>query len=639
MVLALIAAILCPSCERYLDIAPDQGITDKDVYKNFDSYRGFMDNAYNDLDQWFAYGGYGNSLNHIGTISDELASLYNSTAAAVVNSGNWSGKNIKHMEIGNDLATRTSIARAYEGMRIANRTIADINKVNGITPEQKNELLGQAYFLRAWFYFQLITRYGGMPVLDKYYSGEGDEDKPRKTYHGSHDWMITDIDKAIELLPDAWDDLNTGRPAKISAMAFKEMAQLYDASPLMQNGLDNIVDMGYDRNRCSVAAKSAYDVIRYLDSHPELGYRLASKEEYRNIFYWTYPPYTHPEYLWYNRIQHAPGAGSTNKNDAFIRMMRAFWLPGVYSHGTGNDACAYCAPTQNMVDMFEKRGDDGQFWPITHPNAGYDPQNPYADRDPRFTNNILYPGEKWGSKPKEGDSSEESPMYITLYEKGELYNEAKNTSSTKKRQISGYMCKKFLWEGADQYKWLYSKYRVITCFIRIAQVYLDFAEASFEATLDPYAKVEGCGMSALDALNVIRNRAGIGDLPAALAGDNDYFREALRRERCVELMFENHRWNDLRRWMEAEEVFKGNYPIKGMLAKPQAGTYDRIEDPGNPGKFIVDELTYGNDRMKFTYQVVDMIPEQRVFQKRNYWYPFSMLEIASMNNLQQNPGW
>ena len=65
-----------------------------------------------------------------------------------------------------------------------------------LTPEQKNEILGQAYFYRSWFYFQIIKRYGGMPIIDKVFEG-GDDDIPRVTYHESHDWMMEDIQKAI----------------------------------------------------------------------------------------------------------------------------------------------------------------------------------------------------------------------------------------------------------------------------------------------------------------------------------------------------------------------------------------------------------------------------------------------------------
>lgn len=89
-----------------------------------------------------------------------------------------------------------------------------------------------------------------------------------------------------------------------------------------------------------------------------------------------------------------------------------------------------------------------------------------------------------------------------------MYKTVVNNNFTNKRQQTGYLCKKFIWEGEDQWKKLYGLNRVITVFIRVSQVYLDLAEASFEATGSATAKVEGCDYSALEALNVIRNRIG-----------------------------------------------------------------------------------------------------------------------------------
>ena len=96
----------------------------------------------------------------------------------------------------------------------------------------------------------------------------------------------------------------------------------------------------------------------------------------------------------------------------------------------------------------------------------------------------------------------------------------------------------------------------------MSQVYLDLAEASFEATGSAMAKVEGCDYSALEAMNVIRNRIGIGNVPDVIYNDEKSFRQAIRRERAVELMFEDHRWWDIRRWMIAHELFSNNIRLK-----------------------------------------------------------------------------
>lgn len=617
-ILALGILNVFSGCEDFLDKSPNMGLSEDDVYKDYASMRGFMDRAYNFLDNFHSYQNCNNGRTHIGAISDEFASLYNSTESKVVNSGNWLSKEGTDFEIGNGSnGNGTSIWKAYKGLRIVNRVIRDIDLVPGLTDGQRNELLGQSHFLRGWFYFQLIKRYGGMPVFDQLFVGDGDEDLPRKTYHESHDWMMTDIEKAVTMLPDVWDDNNTGRPNKVAAMAFKSMAQLYDASPLMQNDLASVQVMGYDKERAKLAAKSANDVLKYIKNHPETENRLMSKEEYTDIFYWKVPPYTQPEYLWYNRKQNTPGA-NYNANEGFTRYVRAFWLSSEYAQGTGNDAASYNAPTQNMVDLYEKEGDDGFYYPIAHPNAKYDVQKPYEKRDPRFYNNILYPGNKWGA------NASGAAQYITTYVDGNMYKTVVNNNFTNKRQQTGYLCKKFIWEGEDQWKKLYGFNRVITVFIRVSQVYLDLAEASFEATGSATAKVEGCDYSALDAINVIRNRIGIGNVPAAIYNDEEAFRQAIRRERAVELMFEDHRWWDIRRWMIAHTLFAEQYPIKGIQATPKNANHANVKDKST---------------LEFTFRVIDVVPEERVFEMKNYWYPFSMNDAASLNNLTQNPGW
>ena len=282
--IALCAIGLLVSCEDFLDKSPDMGLDENDIYRDFSTMRGFMDNAYNYLENFHSFESYYNSRTYLDAISDELASICNFSRAIPVNSGNWLSNEIKMMEIGvNSVKDQgsTTIWKSYKGLRIVNRVISDIDKVMNLSESERSQLLGQAYFLRAWFYFQLITRYGGMPKFDKLFVGDGDEDLPRMTYHQSHEWMMSDIENAILMLPDTWNDANMGRPTRIAALAFKAKAQLYDASPLMQNGLDKTEVMSYDKERAKIAAKSADYLIQYLESHPEFGYGLLPKEKYR----------------------------------------------------------------------------------------------------------------------------------------------------------------------------------------------------------------------------------------------------------------------------------------------------------------------------------------------------------------------
>jgi hypothetical protein len=290
------------------------------------------------------------------------------------------------------------------------------------------------------------------------------------------------------------------------------------------------------------------------------------------------------------------------------------------------DASSYQAPTQNMVDMFDVKGPDGVYYPIDHPSAGFDPVSaPFKDRDPRFYNNIIVPGEHFGSL------ANGNPYYFPLYEGSRETEEIKTNVYISSRQMTGYVCKKFIWPQALNFGnpgpattgWVMNKY--LTVYIRYSQVYLDFAEASFEATGSATQVVDGCGMSALDAINIVRARVGVTPLPADIASDPAKFRAAYRRERAVELMFENHRWWDIRRWMIAHTMFSPavSNPIRGMQAFPPAGH-----------ESVADKST-----LDFTYTYRNLDRETRNFTMRNYWYPFTIADASSVPDFIQNPEW
>ena len=248
---------------------------------------------------------------------------------------------------------------------------------------------------------------------------------------------------------------------------------------------------------------------------------------------------------------------------------------------------------------------------------------------PRFSNHILIPGDTWGTY------ASGKPYYIRLWRGCTAYNNYGSSKHTNGRQLSGFMCRKFLWPEAnyrhDQTLGTTKPFLqkiAQTVFIRATQLYLDFAEASFEATGSATAKVEDCGMTAEEALNTIRNRIGVTDIPSDIVSDPEKFREAYRRERGVELMFENHRWWDVRRWMIMHTLFNEPYPIKGVYFDP-VGSYEDSAD----GKS-------GTRPASFTYTVFDMEKEIRGFSNmRNYWYPLPQHDVDALHNLQQNPGW
>ena len=609
------------SCEKYLDRSPDDGLSESDIYKDYNSLLGFMDRIFqneNILIYTYAINSYSNGYTTVGNLSDEVVSVRNSDPSKFVNAGNWLKNAGTNFEVGSKSDgshMKSAISRAYTGLRIVNRVINGIDNVSNLTSEQRANLLGQAHFLRAYFYFELIKRYGGMPKFDQLWGAADNFDLPRMTYQESNDWMQTDIDKAIELLPISWPDEQHGRPDRVSAMALKSMTQLYAASPLMQNDLTMIEDNGYGREKAAEAARAAQAAIDAIESHSY--YRLMNHDEYRSIQIMPNSnQFAQPEHLWFLRCHPANWS-------AFVR---AQWLTQPYDDKTGAEGTPYNAPTQNMVDMFERKGADGKYYPITDPRSGYEAvkySDPYSDRDPRLSNNILVPGEQWG-KNQQGEL-----YYVTTYSGG--YSEYFITTNqfTNASQQTGYMCKKFIWPEASIPLFGsagFQQNRLVSVYIRAAQIYLDMAEASYEATGSPDVLVEGCTMTARQALNKIRVRAGIGELP-----DGVDFREAYRRERAVELMIEGHRWYDIRRWMIAEDLFKDPYPLKGVKAIPINHNYTAAQ--------LKSEAACKYKFEEFTYEYVNVTTAERKFNRRNYWYPFPMDEVAALDNLIQNPGW
>lgn len=591
------------SCEDYLDIDVELEISEDDVFDTYDNAEGYLDNCYNALNDYSRYNVQNQQRGHISTISDEAMGTYPwSNLVSVFNTGSWLDQT-SCAEIGTTSANIGKfngrvIPNAFYCIRIANKLLENVPDMD-ITDDEKDLLMGQAYFMRSWYYFEIIRRWGGMFIMDQSYDSDDVLDLERLTYSESSEWLIEGLDLAIELLPDEWDDAEKGRADKVAAMAVKSMAALYAASPLMQNGIYTITDQDYSMEWSELAAKYAAEVLDYIDAtipdRQVTGEDMDAEEQmenYQSIFY-HYPEYVGAEDLWY-----VNSTGMGRGTD-----IRIHWQNMRFSGATGNWGWAKTCPSQNLVDMFEFA--DGTVFDWDNEEHV---ENIYVNRDPRFYNNILYPNCPWGT-----DSSNDS-LYIETYTGGQDLNDNYYYSIP-----TGYMCKKWWWESYNKYSSsTASSYYYNGVFIRTTQIWLDLAEAMNEA-YGPNSDPDGLGYTAVEALNKVRNRVGMPDVADEYTASKDDLRDRIRNERGVELMLENHRWFDIRRWMIAEEVFSDTYPIKGVTADIVSGT--------------------NNSDYVFSYEQKDVTDAVRVFETRNYWYPVDYDATTQYENFKQNYGW
>jgi hypothetical protein len=309
----------------------------------------------------------------------------------------------------------------------------------------------------------------------------------------------------------------------------------------------------------AAAAKDVMDLNKFslvtdLNANPAENYRLLFLE----------PPTTSEDIF-----------SREYKNTSPSMAMERMNAPNGYGGWGGN------CPMQNLVDDYEMENG----LPIGDPASNYDPQDPYTDRDPRFYATILYNGAPYRGRQVETflPGGKDSPDGVEPW----------NTSPT------GYYLRKFLkesitledWNNMGTASWRYFRY---------AEILLNYAEAQNEAV--------GPDQSVYDAINAIRSRAGMPDLPAGLSPDE--MRERIRNERRIELAYEEHRYFDVRRWLIAEDV--ENAPAQGIsITKNGNGT--------------------------LTYQTKVALGEKN-FQPQHYWFPIPIEEVnASDGAIEQNP--
>ena len=565
-----------------------------------------------------------------------------------------------------------SYFRCYEGIRQTSIFINNIDGNEDLTQEEITDMKGQARFLRAYFYWLLLRKYGPVPIvpdpiaIDETYEGMS---VGRSTYDEVAEYISSEMVQAAKELPDSRDNLNIARPTRGAALAVRAKALLYAASPINNPGgpadgdpsetfPDFVDDQGrqvlnqtYDESRWARAAAAAKDVIDlgvyklYTASYktkgddvypatidPPYHAEYSTKdfpdgwadidpfESYRAVFNGDLYASENPELIFTrgtNSIddgikslvlhQLPSNAGGDNNHGLTIKQVDAYGMAdgSAFDYETFLDTCA-----ADKRFVTEEEYNRGECKPL-HPGVWKE----YANREPRFYASVGFCGAVW---PCSSARDAEYKNLQVWYYRGDQNNGYKNGSDH--WQPTGIGMMKFV-SPKDCNTNDGTVYPKVDIPLRYADILLMFAEAMNELTA-PHTVTTWDGetytmqrdpQAMSDAVKQVRLRAGVPDYDPATYADADQLREHLKHERQVELLGENQRYFDLRRWKdapvkEAEQIYGCNIWMTEAKAER---FYERIR---------VENL-------------------QTAFSRKMYFWPIHYDELKNNLKMTQAPGW
>lgn len=606
------------SCKQdFLDTQPLDKISSEATWKDGALSEAFLYNVYS----YLGYGGFEEQA--LAALTDEAMFTHAGRNINTFNEGSESPANLAWFSSTYEWNTM------YLAIRQANIALENLPTSTFPDNTLRDRLTGEAHFLRAYYYQQLLRFYGGVPLIDKPYGLNEDYTIARSSYDDCVKFIVADLDKAAQLLDGKAE--TPGRASKLAAMALKSRVLLYAASDLHDgataksksgtlNSYGNIELVAYnsgDRRARWQAAKDAAKAV--LDAGA--GYKLdlaapASPEEGRN-----------------NYVAIAMGGKSKAADPGgaveliFQRTHTAAytaednWPLGGIHYGINNGPNGYHnwagnTPIQQLVDDYEMM--DGSRFDWNNPAQAADP---YTGRDPRFYATVMYDGASWKPRPSDVAAIDPANQIQTGY-----YDDGKggviNGIDTRESPIEN-------WNGSRTHYYTrkfidldpalpdnQSSAQVIPWpFIRYTEVILNYAEACIELGEDAEAR---------NWLNKIRYRAGM----PAITESGAALKDRYRNERRVELAYEEHRYHDARRWMIAPTTLGRGIKAINVTAKLK------------PGKSALVPYRYDKSVYDYTYTVEDNTSnETRTWVDKMYFRPISRDEVNRNDKLIQNPGY
>jgi hypothetical protein len=523
IIICLIALItLSIGCKKDpLNITPDGRITLEDVFKNEKQTEAFLNTVYGNIPsyfykyQFFSYleGCTDNCAD--ADVGNEGSNIANNWIAGALTPSNnplqlaGQGGGINHYNT------------FWSGIYNANVFLANVATANIPIETNRDRFKGEAQLLRAFYYLELIKQYGALPIIDKPFGATFDYTAlKRPTFQQCVDFIVKDCDAAIanpQLPMRITEEGERGRFTKAVAYAIKSEALLYNASPLW--------NPSNDQAKWQAASTGSQVALTALTNGG--GYQLYSN--YEEYFYSTSDMSANPRdrETIFEIKDGSPGT---------FTIINA--IPGqnpIFKVGS--------TPTQEMVDSYDMQAtglpaiagysDENHLNPIVNNASGYDPNNPYVGRDPRFYASVWYNGARYSK-------FNGAPYDLQIYKGGN--QQVLKTPPSRQNTHTGYYLRKYLNQtiptgSGSAARW--KKYH-------LAEIYLNLAEAENEAN--------GPTNIAYAAVNAIRARAVMPNMTPGLSKDE--FRTRIRNERRVELFMEEHRFWDVRRWKILDKTDK-----------------------------------------------------------------------------------
>jgi len=646
------------SCKDWLEKDPESIVAEDEAFKNYRNFQGYIEEIYNLIPDK-------EKVNYCTAWNFGDDAVHNPEGYAHMdhqvdlgNYRNWYSNNQCWLN-----GDRQSLWKSsWYCIRKCNMGIANIKSLVG-TDEERDLLLGQMYFFRAWWHFELMCYFGGLPYIDEAFEATSIPELPRLSFQECANRCAEDFERAADLLPldpQGWDETLAGmqtsgvnylRVNKFMALCYLGKCYLWAGSPLMKEfekynkgEVYKLLDASttgktydYDVAYCKKAAETFGKVLEMVN-RGQVSYQLA-------------------EYKYSNIYDHVRDENAeTNYSDIFYTVKSSWNVPGTTEAifrgvcsglNTANWNCAKIFgpkvaglvahdkiihhPTANVIDQYGMANGqpiylvrNGQY--VLNEESGWDPEHPYKNRDPRFYHDIVFDGFHYVLSTDALNSDQKKLEYCDLYTGGAMRSVA-DASST------GYFIQKLVPhqcnEGDKWYDWDYN-FECYLPYMRLADIYLMYAEA--QAVVSNSAKElkdrpTYCSLSAVDAINVLRDRVNSDDYPmehvqANLMDTKEHFIDEVRRERAVELSFEGFRWCDLQRWLLLTEP---PYTVKYSheFERLEEAEWFKTHDPKDAkvGNFHKEELI------------------TRRFESKHYWFPLPDKDIYLYEGFPQNPGW